>query len=762
MNTPPPGGPGTGGTSLLGNSVPRREDANLVRGRGGYAGNVALDGMLHAHFVRSTVAHGEILSVEVDDARTMPGVVAVYTAADLGLADRRPAMKVYPEAMARPFLARDRVRFVGEPLAVVLADDPYRAADAADAVWADVEPLKAVVDMDDALAAETLLFDDLDHNICWEQSARTPIDFVDCEVVVEADLVNSRVAAVSIEARVATATYEDDRLTCWASSQGAHSHRDDVVRALGLDTDDVRVVVTDIGGGFGAKGMASEEEIVVAQLARLHGRPVRWAETRTENLIGYVHGRAQNQTVTMGGTRDGRITHYRLRVVQDSGAYPKWGAFLPEFTRWMASGVYDIANVEFSSTSVATNTAPTCAYRGAGRPEATAAIERAVDLFAAEIGMDPAEVRRANLPGPDAFPYTNGTGTVYDSGDYQAALDRALAAADYPGLRAEQQRRRAAGDCRQLGVGLGTYVEVTGFGGSEYGRVELNADGTVRAVTGSTPIGTGHVTTWAMLVADRLALPLDDVVIVYGDTDLVPSGGTTGGSRSVQLAGSAMVDASDKLVDAARQVVADLLEAAVDDVVLDREGGGFHVAGTPALSRTWAEVGAATEGSGKGLSGLSDFSQEGATFPFGTHLVVVEVDTETGSVVVERIVAVDDAGILVNPLLAAGQIHGGLAQGVAQALLEEFRYDPDGNPQTSNLADYTAVSTMEVPSYERIVMETTTPVNPLGAKGIGEAGSIGSTAAVQNAVVDALAHLGIRHLDMPLTPERIWQALAGS
>ncbi|MEE2768157.1 MAG: xanthine dehydrogenase family protein molybdopterin-binding subunit [Actinomycetota bacterium] len=760
MSPPAAVGPGGGGTSLLGNAVLRREDATLVRGQGGYAGNINLSGMLYAHFVRSTVAHGQLVSVEVNDACSMPGVVAVHAAGDLGLADRAPAMKVYPEAMARPFLARDHIRFVGEPIAVVLAEDPYLAADAAEAVWIDIDPLPAVVDLAGALTGEAVLFDDLGHNLCWERPAKETIDFSECEVVVEADLINSRVAAVSIEGRVATATWENDRLTCWASSQGAHSHRADVAKALGVEPHDVRVVVTDVGGGFGAKGMASEEEIVVAQLARIHGRPVRWAETRTENLTGYVHGRAQNQTVTMGGTRDGRITHYRLRVIQDSGAYPKWGAYLPEFTRWMASGVYDIPNVEFSSTSVVTNTAPTCAYRGAGRPEATAAIERAVDLFALEIGMDPAEVRRSNLPGPEAFPFTNGTGTVYDSGDYETALDLALDAAGYADLRAEQLRRREAADRHQLGVGLATYVEITGFGGSEYGKVDLNSDGTVRAITGSTPIGTGHVTTWAMLVADRLGVPLDDVEIVYGDTDVVPSGDTTGGSRSVQLAGSAMVDASDKLCDAARQVVASMLEASADDVVLDRDAGNFHVAGTPALSRTWADVAEAVGGPDGGLSGLSDFAQEGATFPFGAHLVVVDVDIETGGVVVERIVAVDDAGILVNPLLAAGQIHGGLAQGVAQALLEEFRYDTDGNPQTSNLADYTAVSTMEVPSYERIVMETTTPVNPLGAKGIGEAGSIGSTAAVQNAVVDALNHLGISHLDMPLTPERIWRALA--
>jgi carbon-monoxide dehydrogenase large subunit len=380
-----------------------------------------------------------------------------------------------------------------------------------------------------------------------------------------------------------------------------------------------------------------------------------------------------------------------------------------------------------------------------------------MDLFAAEVGMDVADVRRVNLVASEAFPYTTPTGTSMDSGDYEGSLDRALAAVDYAGLRAEQKRRREAGDPVQMGIGVATYVEITGFGGSEYGEVRLRSDGTVLASTGATPIGTGHHTTWAMIVADRLGVPLDSIEVFHGDTESIPSGSTTGGSRSVQIAGSAMADASEKLVDLARDTAADLLEAAPGDVVLDRERGAFHVAGTPAVARSWAEIATAAD---EELAGLSDHSQNGATFPFGTHIVVVELDTETGQATIDRVVAVDDSGRIMNPLLAAGQIHGGLAQGIAQGLLEEFRYDEDGNPQTTNLADYTAVSTMEVPSYERSFTETLTPRNPLGAKGIGESGSIGSTAAVQSAVIDALSPWGIRHLDMPMTPEKVWSAIS--
>jgi len=753
---PARGIPGQSSTSILGNAVLRREDATLIRGRGEFVANQPFDDLIHAHFVRSTAAHGEILSIDVEDARSMPGVVAVYTADDLGLDDRLPAMGFYAAEAIRPFLARDRVRFVGEPLAVVVAETAYQAADAVESVWADVEPLTAVVSLDDAVAAETVLFPDRDDNVMWQIPSAGAIDFSGCEVVVTEKLWNSRVAAVSIEPRVAAASFADGKLTYWASSQGTHDFRDGAAKCLGMDPADVRVLVKDVGGGFGAKGMISEEEVIVGQLARLIGRPVRWVEGRTENLSAYVHGRAQAQTVTIGGNRDGRVTHYRLDVVQDCGAYPKWGAFLPEFTRQLASGVYDIANLEFSAVSVATNTAPTCAYRGAGRPEATAAIERAMDLFAAEVGMDVAELRRVNLLASEAFPYTTPTGTSLDSGDYEGSLDRALTAIDYAGLRATQQRRRDAGDPVQMGVGVATYVEITGFGGSEYGEVRLRSDGTVLAYTGATPIGTGHHTTWAMIVADRLGVPLDSIEVFHGDTEAIPSGETTGGSRSVQIAGSAMADASEKLVDLAREAAADLLEAAPGDVVLDRERGAFHVAGTPAVIRSWAEIALAAD---EELAGLSDHSQDGATFPFGTHIVVVELDTDTGQATIDRVVAVDDSGRIMNPLLAAGQIHGGLAQGIAQGLLEEFRYDEEGNPQTTNLADYTAVSTMEVPSYERSFMETLTPRNPLGAKGIGESGSIGSTAAVQSAVIDALSPWGIRHLDMPMTPEKVWSAI---
>ncbi|MAT37663.1 MAG: carbon monoxide dehydrogenase [Acidimicrobiaceae bacterium] len=748
--------PGLTSTSILGNPVLRREDATLIRGQGEYVGNQIIEGALHCHFARSTVAHGEILSIETSEAESMPGVVAVYTTQNLGLADREGAMDFYASEMTRPYLARDKVRFVGEPIAVVVAETAYQAADAAESIWADIEPLDPVIDLNDSLEAKTVLFDGMENNICWEKEIEDPIDFSQYEVVISQDLVNSRVAPVSIEPRVAAATWENDRLIYWASSQGTHDFRDEVISALEIEKEDIRVFVKDIGGGFGAKGFASEEEIIIAQLARLLKKPVRWTESRTENLTGYVHGRAQNQKVKMAGTSDGRIKAFRLEILQDCGAYPKWGPYLPEFTRQLACGVYDIERVECEFKSLMTNTAPTCAYRGAGRPEATAAIERAVDLFAAEIGMDPAEVRRINFIPPEAFPFTTATGTLYDSGDYEKALDAALKAADYEGLRAEQEQRRQEKNTKQLGIGVATYVEITGFGGSEYGHVSLRPDGTVLATTGATPIGTGHFTTWAMIVAEKLGIPMEKIEVFHGDTDIVPTGETTGGSRSVQLAGSAMADASDKLIEIARQKAADLLEASPEDIVLDTDKGEFHVAGTPSISHSWADIAESTEDP---LAGLSDFSQEGATFPFGTHIAVAEVDLETGKSTIQRIIAVDDSGKIMNPLLAAGQIHGGLAQGVAQALLEEFKYDSDGNPQTTNLADYTAISTTELPLYERSFTETLSPSNPLGAKGIGESGSIGSTAAVQSAIVDALSPQGIRHLDMPLTPEKIWMAL---
>jgi carbon-monoxide dehydrogenase large subunit len=433
-------------------------------------------------------------------------------------------------------------------------------------------------------------------------------------------------------------------------------------------------------------------------------------------------------------------------------------AFLPVMTRMMATGVYDIPNVDVAWRSVLTTTTPNTSYRGAGRPEAAAALERIVDVYAAEIGADPAELRRRNYIAPDAFPFTTPVGTTYDVGDYGASLEMVLEAAGYDDLRAEQARRREAGERRLLGIGLATYVEVTGpGGGSEFGSVELLADGRFRLVTGSTPYGQGHVTTWAMLAADRLGVPMERIEVVHGDTDVVPSGSITGGSRSVQIAGSAVADASERLVEAAREVAAELLEASAADVVLDTERGEFHVAGTPSIGVGWERLGA--ERASEPLAGIAELTQEGSTFPFGTHLAVVEVDADTGAVELVRFVAVDDAGTIINPLLAHGQVHGGIAQGVAQALVEEVRFDEDGNPQTASFADYGVISSAELPSFEVLTMETPTPLNPLGAKGIGESGSIGSTPAVQNAVVDALAHIGVRHVDIPCTAERVWRAL---
>ncbi|HVN52173.1 MAG TPA: molybdopterin cofactor-binding domain-containing protein, partial [Acidimicrobiales bacterium] len=482
---------------------------------------------------------------------------------------------------------------------------------------------------------------------------------------------------------------------------------------------------------------------------------VRWVETRNENLMAMTQGRAQIHHIKLGGDREGHIKAYRLDVVQDSGAYPSMGAVLPFMTRMMTTGVYEIGHVEFNATSVVTTTTPLVAYRGAGRPEAAAALERMVDIYATEIGLDPAGVRRRNFLPPDVFPYTTPTGTEYDSGDYARALDLVLATADYDGLRAEQAARRAAGDPRLLGIGVAAYVEVTG-GGAEYGEVQLRPDGSVLVKTGSNPYGQGHHTAWAMLVHDRLGIPMERIEVVHGDTDLIPSGAVTGGSRSVQLAGAAVHDAAGKLLELARERAADLLEAAPEDVVLDAAEGRFHVAGTPAIALGWEELG--VEGAPP-LAGLSDLADAKATFPFGAHVAVVEVDRDTGAVELRRIVAVDDAGVILNPMLAEGQVHGGLAQGAAQALFEEVRYDEDGNPLTATFADYTIVSAPELPMFERVTMETPTPLNALGAKGIGESGTIGSTPAVHNAVIDALSHLGVRHLDMPLTPEKIWRAI---
>ena len=747
--------------SILGNRVVRREDPALLTVGGTYVGDITHDGAAHVVYVRSTLAHGRIVSIDTSEARSAPGVLAVVTGDDLDLPDLVPIIMV-DQRMTRPLLARGTVRFVGEAIAAVVAETHAAAVDAAELVVVELDPLPSLTDPVEALTSDVHLFPEVGSNTAMAMPyPGEPLLFDDCDVVVTTTMVNQRLAPAPIEARHAVAWWDDGRLIVEIGCQGAHPVQAAYAEVYGLEAEKVRVICPDVGGGFGAKSQPGPEQLLLAELARRVGRPVRWAETRSENLVAMGHGRGQVQTATLGGTRDGQLLAYRIEVLQDGGSYPHMGAILPFATRIMASGVYDIPGIQFSSDSVATTTTPTGAYRGAGRPEATAALERIVDVFAAEAGLDPAAVRRRNLVAADRFPFTTPTGTVYDSGDYAGALDRALAAAGYDELRAEQARRRENGDRRLLGIGVACYVEITGvMGGPEYGSVELLPDGGARVVTGSTPYGQGHVTAWSMLVQDRTGIPMDRVEVVYGDTDLVPSSEVTGGSRSLQIAGSAVHQAAGTLVDLATERAAELLEASPHDVVLDAGSGRFHVVGSPAVSVGWTDVGAAL--GDDVLLAVSDFSAPGPTFPFGAHVAVVEVDADTGRVELLRLVACDDAGVILNPLLVDGQVHGGLAQGAAQALFEQVVYDGDGNPLTTTFADYSIPSAAELPSFERVPMETPTPVNPLGAKGIGESGTIGATPAVQNAVVDALAHLGVRHLDLPVTPERVWRAITSA
>jgi carbon-monoxide dehydrogenase large subunit len=764
--------------SVMGTRVQRREDPGFLTGANRYTADLddpLLDGALHVHFVRSTIAHAHLTEVDVADAATGPGVVAVYTGADVAAADDLPPFPVpipgmIPDGLARPWIATDTVRFVGEVVAVVVAETREAAEDASELVVVDYEPLPALVDPEQAARDEVLLFPEHGTNTALEVPFGHSDDLFDgCEVVVDRTITNQRVAVCPMEPRAVAATWHDGRLVVFASTQAPHGVRTKLAGLYGLEPEQVRVVAPAVGGGFGAKINLQADEALLPWISRTLGRPVRWAEVRGESMVAMPHGRGQVHHIEIGGRRDGTVEAYRLTVLQDVGAYPGMGAFLPFMTRTMAPGTYAFPKVECNVRSVVTNTTPIEAYRGAGRPEATAAVERALDLFAAEIGMDPVEVRRRNLIGATAFPFTTSTGAVYDSGDYGRALDLALEAAGFDELRAEQRSRREAGDRVQLGIGVSLYVEITaGPAGNqgEFAKVALHRDGSVAVYTGSSAHGQGHATAWAMLANELTGIPMDRIDVVAGDTDRVAEGHGTFGSRSLQLGGSAVWSATQEVVEKARQVAAELLEASAADVVLDTARGVFHVAGSPSLTRTWAEVGAAGDiagpigeaPTGQPIEASLTFTADNATFPFGAHVAVVEVDTETGHTTLRRIVTCDDAGRILNPLIVEGQRHGGIAQGVAQALYEAVLYDEDGNPQTANLADYAFVSAAELPNFELVPMETPSPVNPLGAKGIGESGAIGATPAVQSAVVDALAPFGVTHLDMPLTPERVWAA----
>jgi carbon-monoxide dehydrogenase large subunit len=747
--------------TVLGHSVRRTEDDGILRGTAQYVDDVALaTGACWAVFVRSTVAHAELIGMDTAGARAAEGVLGVFTATELDLPAARAAGG--GGVLDRPLLARGRVRFVGEPVAVVVATTRTLAYDAAERVAVELDALPAVTDARAALdPGAPLLFPEFGSN---ETTGRVPAasspDWTDAEIVVRTQFRNHRIAPAPMEPNGCVAVPAEDRLLVYASTQSVFGVQREIAGTLGLESGRVAVRAPAVGGGFGAKGGVYVEQLLVAALAHRLGLPVAWVESRQENLCNMTHGRGQVHDVEIGARRDGTIVGLRVVGVADVGAYPVRGTFIPLVTRFMASGTYRIPAIRFDALVALTNTTPTGPYRGAGRPEAAALVERTVEVVARALELDSIEVRRRNFVPPDAFPYRTATGATYDTGEYARALDAALERSDYRRWRAEQGARRARNDPVQLGVGIGCYVEVSGRGG-EYGSVRIEADGRATVVTGSVPNGQGHETVWAQITSSVLGVPFEDVRVVHSDTERVPRGVGTFGSRSAQLAGSAVHDAAVAVLEQARGLVAARLEAADADIVVF-DDGRVGVAGAPALALSWREIAAAatehTGGDATGLEAALDFDSDGS-FPFGCHVAVVEVDIETGDVRLLQHTAVDDCGNVLNPQLAEAQVHGGIAQGVAQALYERVVYDDDGNPLTASFLDYAIPSAAEVPSFAVSHTVTPTPNNPLGAKGIGESGTTGSTAAVWNAVVDALSPYGVAHLDMPFTPERVWRAI---
>src|SRR3989475_3149636 len=680
--------------SILGHAVRRREDPRLVTGTGHFVDDIRPERCLHVAFVRSTLAHAKIRSLDLVEAARTPGVVAVLTGADLHL-PARVGFQTVAETLARPPLAIERVRFVGEPVALVVAESSGVAEDAAQLVGLDLEPLAVVVDPEAARRPDsTLLFPAHGSNVAnrFDSGGQDDV-FAGAEVKFVCSFVNLRLAPVPMEPEAILVVPEAGRLLVWATSQTPFGLRAELASSLGMSPAAIRVVVGDMGGGFGAKAGARPELIVVAAAARKLGRPVKWIETRSENLVAMTHGRGQVQEVELGAMRDGRLVGLRARVVADIGAYPGIGALLPMLTGQMSSGVYAIPAIDYEANCVVTNTTPMGAYRGAGRPEAAAMVERAMDMLAVELGMDPADLRRRNLIAPDRFPYTTAGGATYDSGDYEKTLDQLLEVSAYRSLRAEQARRRERGDRLQLGIGLSVYVEVTAVGiGPEWGAVRIETDGTATVRCGTTSFGQGHETSLAQIAADQLGLPLDSVRLIHSDTDAVERGTGTVGSRSMQHGGSAVHQAAREVRHKARDLASYRLVVNPDVIVF--VAWTVHVAGVPERSLSWASLAAAAanretlpEGMEPGLAAATDFAGDGS-YPFGAHCAVVEVDVETGDARLAHFFAVDDCGRIINPLLAEGQVHGGIAQGIGQALLEEVVFDDQGSPRTASLLDY--------------------------------------------------------------------------
>lgn len=763
---------------LMGAEVKRKEDPRLVTGTSTYVTDVTLPGMHYVAFVRSPHAHARIRAVDTAAARRRPGVRAVVTGEDLrphaaplplggggegggGASAENVGRKHYP-------LSVGRVRYVGEAVAAVVATTEAGAVDAAAEVVVDWEPLPAVADAFAAMAeGAPLLFEDAPKNVEHENQIKAgdpDAAFAAARRVVRQRMLSQRLAGIPLEPRACVAAPDPATggLVVWATNQAPHALRNDLATVLGLPQSVVRVIAPEMGGGFGVKFGCYPEDATVAALARLHKMPLRWTETRVEHLMATTHGRAQEADVEAAVEDDGTITALRLRVTANVGAYPIF-TFIPDLTLMMAVGVYRIPNVDLRSTCVFTNSTPVAAYRGAGRPEAAYYVERLVDIVAHELGLSPEAVRRRNFIPPDAFPYAAPTGQRYDSGEYDRALGRALELARYTERRAEQRDRREGGDRRLLGIGLACYVEMCGFGPFESAVVRVEPGGAVTAFTGTSAHGQGHETTFAQIIADHLGVDFDRVVVRHGDTMNTPMGNGTGGSRSLAVGGSAILRATLKVQEKARRIAAHVLEAAAEDVVL--ADGRYQVKGAPHSALTIAQIAAHAygealpEGIESGLEATDFFRPPQLVYPFGAHVAVVEVDRDTGRVTVRDYVSVDDCGVRVSPVLVAGQVHGGLAQGIAQALLEELVYDAGGQLMTASLMDYAVPHADDLPSFQTGATVTATPFNPMGAKGIGEAATIGSTPAVVNAVVDALQPFGVRHLDMPLRPARIWEAI---
>ena len=748
--------------SILGNAVTRKEDPGLLTGSNHYVDDLDIDAA-RIVFVRSTMAHASLLEVDISEAVNMPGVLAVYTSDNLEMPAVNQSEFMDP-SMNRPPLAVGRVRFVGDIIAAVVAESHSQAVDAAEQVIVDYDPLPANADIEAALADDAqILWEGAENNVCFAigNEYDGPDVTEGADTVVSERIVTQRLAGVPMEPNGCVAIPEGDSMTFYASTQAAHGLRDGLAPNLGMEPENLRVVAPWVGGGFGPKAGLYIEFILCGKAAQELTRPVRWTEQRGENMLSMAQGRAMVMTADLGVNSDGSIVGLKARVVADAGAYPAIGAILPMLTMQLSQAVYDIPAIDFFAQSVLTNTTVIGAYRGAGRPEATQMVERILDKAANAIGMDPAELRRKNYIQPDAFPLTTLVGANYDSGEYERSLDAVLEASGYADLRAEQARRREANDPMMLGIGVSSYVEVTAPIGLhvEYGSCEINDDGSATIKVGTRSHGQGHDTAFSMIVIDVLGIPMDQVTHVDADTEEVARGSGTLGSRSLQAGGSASYEASQVVLEKGKQLAASLLEASADDIVVGE--GALQVAGVPAKSISWADLATAAveqeiEG---GLAHELDFDGTDATYPFGSHVAVVEIDRETGHVELLRHVAVDDCGTILNPMLVNGQQHGGIAQGIAQALWEHVQYDEAANPVTASLMDYLMPSAAELPSFEVSNTETASPRNPLGAKGIGESGTIGSTPAVHNAVCDAVAHLGIEHVDMPCTPQAVWRAL---